>query len=95
MPLIAKSAPVSVRREITKSVVPKLLSTRLLLPFDPTDTLPKLMLDALNDSCACALTAVADKLTTTGELPALPCAVKVPVKLPAAVAFTATVKLPD
>lgn len=50
-PLIVKSAPVSVSNEIVRSVVPALLSTRLWLPLEPTDTLPKLRLDALNDNC--------------------------------------------
>ena len=68
-PLMVNSAPVSVSNEIVTSVAPVLLSTRLLLPFEPTDTLPKLTLDALNDNCDCALTADADKFTITGALP--------------------------
>ena len=94
IPPIVKSAPVTVSSETIRSVVPVLFSTRLLVLFDPTETLPKLIEDWLSDNCDGALTAVAERFTTTGVLPPSPCAVKVPVKLPAAVGFTATVKLP-
>jgi hypothetical protein len=52
MPLIVKSAPVSVSKEMVRGVVPVLLSTRLLVLFDPTETFPKLMEDWLKESCA-------------------------------------------
>jgi hypothetical protein len=93
-PLIVNSVPVSVSKEIVSGVVPVLFTTRLLVLFDPTETFPKLMEFWLNESCDCALTPVADRLITTGVLPLLPVAVSVPVKLPAAVGVTATVKVP-
>ena len=94
IPPTVNSVPVKVRSEIVRLVVPVLFNSRLLVLFDPTETLPKLMLDWFSDNCACELIAVADKFTVTGVLPPSPWAVSVPAGLPAAVGFTATVKLP-
>lgn len=43
MPLRVKSAPVNVKMEIVRSAEPVFDSTRLLVPFRPVETLPKLM----------------------------------------------------
>jgi hypothetical protein len=94
IPLTVKSAPVNISTEIVRLDVPVLLKTRLLVLFDPTDTVPKLIDDWLRDNCDCAVTAVAERFATTRGLPPSPSAVSVPVKVPAAVGFTATVKLP-
>jgi len=94
MPLIPKSAPESVRREIVKSAVPAFEMVRLELPVDPTETLPKFTALALKLNCGCGVTPVAERFTTTGELPPSPCTVNVPVIAPALVGLTETEKLP-
>jgi hypothetical protein len=48
IPLTVKSAPVSVSMEIVRLDVPVLLNRRLLVLFDPTDTVPKLTLEGLS-----------------------------------------------
>jgi len=51
MPLLVKSAPVRVSKEMVRSVVPELVSKRLLVAFNPVDTVPKLMVVLLTDNC--------------------------------------------
>ncbi len=94
MPLIPKSAPESVRRETVKSAVPVFEMVRLELPVEPTETLPKLTAVVLKLNCGSGVTPVADRFTTTGELPPSPCIVNVPVIAPALVGLTETEKLP-
>jgi hypothetical protein len=94
MPLIPKSAPESVRREIVKSAVPAFEMVRLELPVEPTETLPKLTAVVLKLSCGAGATPVAERFTTTGELPPSPCTVNVPVIAPALVGLTETEKFP-
>jgi hypothetical protein len=94
MPLIPKSAPESVRREIVKSAVPAFEMVRLELPVEPIETLPKFTALVLKLTCGCGVTAAAERFTTTGELPPSPCTVKVPVILPALVGLTETEKFP-
>ena len=94
MPLIPKSAPESVRTEIVKSAVPALEMVRLEVPVEPTETLPKLTALELRLSCGCGFAPVAERFTTTGELPPSPCNVNVPVTLPATVGSTETEKVP-
>lgn len=94
MPLTAKLVPLAAIEEIVRFAAPLLFSARFTVFLDPTDTLPKLMELSPSDNCACEEdVAVADRFTTTGELPALPKIVIVPVTFPAALGFTATVKL--
>lgn len=95
MPLIVNSVPLMVIREMVWSAAPRLVSTRLLLPFSPTETVPKSMAAGFTDNCGWELTAVAERLATTGALPESPWAVNVPVRIPADLGLTATVKLPD
>jgi hypothetical protein len=52
MPLIVKSAPVSVSNEIVRFAVPEFVSTRLLVAFNPADTVPKLIAGELSANCA-------------------------------------------
>lgn len=94
MPLIPKSAPESVRSEIVKSAVPAFEMVRIELPVEPTETLPKFTALALKLTCGCGVTPVAERFTTTGELPPSPCTVNVPVIAPALVGLTETEKLP-
>jgi hypothetical protein len=94
IPLIPKSAPESVRRETVKSAVPPFEMVRLELPVEPMETLPKFTALVLKLNCACGVTAVAERFTTTGELPPSPCTVKVPVIVPVLVGLTETEKLP-
>jgi hypothetical protein len=94
MPLIPKSAPERDRREIVKSAVPAFEITRLELPIEPTETLPKLPAVVLKLNCGTGVTPVAERFTTTGELPPSPCTVNVPVIAPALVGLTETEKLP-
>ncbi len=72
IPVIVKSVPVREIKETVKSEAPLFVSSRLLVAFNPTDTFPKLIAAGLGDNCACALSAVADKLMTAGALPASP-----------------------
>lgn len=51
IPLTVKSDPVTVSKEMLKSVVPVLFKTRLSVLFVPTATLPKLSEDWLTDNC--------------------------------------------
>ena len=97
MPLMAKSAPVRVRTEIVKLLAPVLDNTRVVVPFVPVETLPKSIEAGLTDNCGppVALTAVAERLTSTGVLPLSPETVNVPVRFPAAVGVTPTLKLAD
>jgi hypothetical protein len=94
MPLIPKSAPERVRREIVKFAVPKFEIVRLELPVEPTETLPKFTALELRLNCGCGFAAVAERFTTAGELPPSPCKVNVPVTVPAAVGSTETEKVP-
>ena len=94
MPLIPKSSPESVRREIVKFAVPIFEMVRLELPVEPTEMLPKLTAVVLKLSCGSGATPVAERFTTTGELPPSPCTVNVPVMAPALVGLTETEKLP-
>lgn len=94
MPLIPKSAPESVRREIAKSAVPAFEMVRLELPVEPTETLPKFTIVVLKLNCACEVTPVAERFTTTGELLPSPCTVNVPLIAPALVGLTEMEKLP-
>ncbi len=94
MPLIPKSAPVSVSTETVKFVVPVFEMVRLELPVELTATLPKLTVLELRLICGCAAAAVAERFTTAGELPPSPSKVKVPVIVPAAVGSTETEKFP-
>jgi len=94
MPLIPKSAPESVRREIVKFAVPAFEMVRLELPVEPTETLPKFTAVVLKLNCGAAVTPVAERFTTTGELPPSPCTVNVPVIAPVLVGLTETEKLP-
>jgi hypothetical protein len=96
MPLTVKLTPLTVSIEIVSAELPEFVNTRLLVPFDPTATVPKLMAVALNDNDEDgAMTAVAVNFTTTGALPWSPCAVSVALRFPATVAFTATVRFAD
>lgn len=94
MPLIPKSAPESVRTEIVKSAVPAFEIVRVEVPVEPTETLPKPTEVELKLICGCGVAPVAERLTTTGELPPSPCTVRVPVTLPVAVGSTETEKVP-
>ena len=55
-PEMVKSLPASVSRDTVTSALPPLLSIRLLVPFDPTATLPKLIAVGFMDNADCALT---------------------------------------
>ncbi len=94
IPLIPKSAPESVRREIVKFAVPAFEMVRFELPVEPTETLPKFTALVLKLSCGAGVAPVAERFTTTGELPPSPCTVNVPVIAPALVGLTETEKLP-
>ncbi len=52
MPLILKSAPVSVTKEMVRSATPEFVSTRLVVAFNPSDTVPKVMVAGLTVNCA-------------------------------------------
>ena len=99
IPLMENSAPVKVNTETVKLLVPVFDSTTFVVPLVPVDTLPKSTEVGLTDSCGppvlLALTAVAERFTTTGVLPLSPETVSVPARLPAAVAVTPTVKFAD
>src|SRR5215472_5266816 len=53
------------------------------------------MEEALREIWGAGFTAVAERLTVTGELPLFPCAVKVPATAPAEVGVNATVIFAD
>jgi hypothetical protein len=93
IPLSEKPAPLSAIEEIVKFSLPKLLSTRFAVPFDPTATVPKLIGLCPSESCGSGLTAVAERFATTGALPEFPLTVSVPATVPAALGLTTTVKL--
>lgn len=96
IPLIPNSAPVNEINDIVRSEEPRFDSVRLALPFVPVETVPKLSEVGLTDNFGCVpLTAVAERLTATGELPPSPDTVSVPLKLAAAVGVTFTDKLLD
>ena len=94
MPLIPKSAPESVRRETVKFAVPKFEMVRLELPVEPTVTLPKFTALVLKLNCGAGVTPVAERFTTTGELPPSPCTVSVPLIAPVLAGLTEIEKLP-
>ena len=79
---------------MVRLVAPLLLNTRLFVTFNPFDTVPKLMAVGFTESCACELTAIADKLITAGALPPSPWTVSVPAIAPADVGLTTTVSVP-
>ena len=96
IPLIVNSEPVTAITDTVRFPDPVLLNVRLAVPVSPFDTVPKAMEAGDTESCGCeAATAVAERLTTAGELPLSPVTVIVPVTVPAAVGFTATETLPD
>ena len=95
IPLIPNSAPLIVMTDTVKSADPALLSVRVALPWSPVDTVPKLIETGLTDICGAAFTPVADRFTTTGELPPSPETVIVPVRPAAEVGVTLTEKLLD
>lgn len=88
IPLTLKSAPVRARREIVRLDAPVFVNIRLFVVFTPVETLPKLIVVGLTESCGCKLTPVADKFTATGVLPPSACAVNVAVSAPAVVGVT-------
>jgi hypothetical protein len=94
IPLVVKSVPATVKLETVRFAFPAFVSTRFVVPFEPTSTLPKSIALGPTDNFGWpAATAVAVKLAAAGELPESPVTVNVPVTVPAAFAFTATVKL--
>ena len=78
---------------MVREAVPELVTVNDWDAVCPSTTLPKSMLAGLTDNCGWLLTAVAERLTTPGVLPESPVAVNVPERFPAALGFTATVKL--
>ena len=97
IPLIANSVPASVRTEIVRSAEPVFDNARLLVPFCPIETFPK-STEGFTDNCGVlldAVTAEADKSTTTGFATLSPETVSVPVTFPAAVAVTPTLNFAD
>ena len=96
IPFTANKDPVTLIEEIVKLAVPLLFKTRPAVPFDPTVTVPKLIVLGVTDNCGwVAAAAVAERFATTGVLPESPVTVSVPVILPVVLASTATLKLLD
>jgi hypothetical protein len=92
IPLIPNSAPFTLISEITKSAVPPLLTTRFVVPLDPTDTVPKSIEVELRDTCGAAVAVtVPERFTTVGAVPASPCTLIVPLTVPAFVPLIQTV----
>ena len=95
IPVIPKALPLTVIMDTVRSADPTLFSARLAVPFSPFDKVPKSIEVGVTDNCGEALTALAERLATTGELFPSPVTVNVPVTFPADVGFTATVIVPD
>ena len=95
IPLIPKALPLTVIMDTVRSADPTLFSVRLAVLFSPFDKVPKSIEAGETDNCGEPLTAVAERLATTGELLRSPVTVNVPVTFPADVGFTATVIVPD
>ena len=68
IPVIPNSVPVTLITETVKSVAPVFKSERLLVPAEPTLTVPKFTVCSLSEICGCIATAVAERLNTTGAL---------------------------
>jgi hypothetical protein len=95
-PLVAKSAPVTLMTETVKAALPRFDMTRFDVPFEPTETVPKLIELWPKEICGCdPLTAFADSATVAGVLPPSPVTVNVPETLPAVLGVTATDRFPD
>jgi len=93
MPVIPNSAPVKETIETVRSVLPAFESTRLAVPFDPIDTVPRFNAALLTDNCGCEVITVPARLALTGEDPASPCTFNVPLTLPIEVPLSHTKKL--
>ena len=68
IPLIPNSAPVTLTTDTVKSVAPVFERETLLVPVDPTLTVPKFTACELKEICGCMVTAVAERFNTTGLL---------------------------
>ena len=95
IPPIPNALPLTVIMDTVRSADPTLFRVRLAVPFSPFDNVPKSIEAGVTDNCGEPLTAVAERLATTGKLLLSPITVKVPVTFPAVVGFTATVMVPD
>ena len=94
-PVSPNSEPVSEISEIVRSAPPLFEIVNTALPVDPTLTVPNGTELLLKEICGPDEVAVAERFTTTGEVPSLPCTVIVPVTLPLEVGVTATITFPD
>ena len=95
IPLTPNSAPVKEITETVRSAVPTFEIVSVELLAEPIATVPSCSEELLREICGAGLNAVADRFTVTGELPLSPCAVMVPVTVPAVVGVTATVMFAD
>src|SRR5208283_2546258 len=94
IPVIANSAPFNVIIETVKSAAPLFAITRLEVPFEPTDTVPKSRDVGVTDICGWAeLVIVPLRFATAGIVPDSPCIVRVPVTFPDAVPVNQTEKV--
>jgi len=82
IPLTPNPAPAIESMDTVRSVVPVFEIVKLVLPIVPTVIFPRLTLLLLTAICGAAITAVAERATTTGELPPSACIVSVPLSVP-------------
>jgi hypothetical protein len=91
MPPIPNSAPFKLIIETSKSPPPLLLIVRLLVTFDPSDTVPKSMAPELSANCGCVVPVTVPE-SWTADIPASPRTVSVPLAGPIFVPFIHTVR---
>src|SRR6516165_8504431 len=94
-PVSPNSEPVREITEIVRSDPPLFEIVNMAFSVDPTLTVPKCTELLLKEICGPDEVAVAERFTTTGDVPSLPCTVIVPVRLPLEVGVTATITFPD